>query len=176
MANFFLSILDFDNIHYVQEDIGERGLSFTLYDPAYGGEKFSPAIMGNGTLHKYLLYFDDTFPYVHQNFVKIRLGTSYSVNKGVDAFDTMVQPQGNYVKSTTYYPTGAVQESADDLHTATYLAGSRELNLVYAGALYGRLYERQRSSRTPARACPTPSSSASSPRRSPTSWASRSAY
>ena len=53
MANFFLSILDFDNIHYVQEDIGERGLSFTLYDPAYGGEKFSPAIMGNGTLHKY---------------------------------------------------------------------------------------------------------------------------
>ena len=131
MANFFLSILDFDNIHYVQEDIGERGLSFTLYDPAYGGEKFSPAIMGNGTLHKYLLYFDDTFPYVHQNFVKIRLGTSYSVNKGVDAFDTMVQPQGNYVKSTTYYPTGAVQESADDLHTATYLAGSRELNLVY---------------------------------------------
>ena len=88
--------------------------------------------MGNGTLHKYLLYFDDTFPYLHQNFVKIQLGTSYSVNKGVDAFDTMIQPQGNYVKSTTYYPTGYVAESADNLHTATYLAGSRDLNLVYA--------------------------------------------
>lgn len=132
LASFFGGILAFDNIHYVEEDVGERGLTFTLYDPVYGGEKFSPAIMGNGTLHKYLLYFDNTFPYLHQNFVKIQLGTSYSVNKGVDAFDTMIQPQGNYVKSTTYYPTGYVAESADNLHTATYLAGSRDLNLVYA--------------------------------------------
>ena len=131
MLNFFAGIFDFDNINYVEEDIGERGLTFTLYDPAYGGEKFSPAILGNGTYHKYLLYFDDRFPYIHQNFLTIHLGTSYSVNKGVDAFETMVQSQGNYVRSTTYYPTGVVEESADDLHSATYLAGSRDLNLVY---------------------------------------------
>ena len=132
MLNFFAGIFEFDNINYVEEDIGERGLAFTLYDPAYGGEKFSPAILGNGTYHKYLLYFDDRFPYIHQNFLTIHLGTSYSVNKGVDAFETMVQSQGNYVRSTTYYPTGVVEESADDLHSATYLAGSRDLNLVYA--------------------------------------------
>ena len=131
MLNFFAGIFDFDSINYVEEDIGERGLTFTLYDPAYGGEKFSPAILGNGTLHKYLLYFDNRFPYLHQNFLTIRLGTSYSVNKGVDAFETMIQPQGNYVRSTTYYPTGVVEQSADDLHSATYLAGSRDLNLVY---------------------------------------------
>lgn len=132
VTSFFTSIFTFDNIHYVEEDIGERGLTFTLYDPAYGGEKFSPAILGNGTLHKYLLYFDSTFPYLHQNFVTITLGTSYSVNKGVDVFKTMTQTQGTYVKSLTYYPTGQVEESADDLHTATYLAGSRDLSLVYA--------------------------------------------
>ena len=132
LFSFFTGILEFDNINYVEEDIGERGLTFTLFDPAYGGETFSPAIMGNGTLYKYLLYFDNTFPYIHQNFLTIKLGTSYSVNKGVDAFETMIQPQGNYVKSTTYYPTGVVEESADNLHTATYLAGSRDLNLVYA--------------------------------------------
>ena len=132
LFNFFTGIFEFDNINYVEGDVGERGLTFTLFDPAYGGETFSPAIMGNGTLHKYLLYFDDTFPYIHQNFLTIKLGTSYSVNKGVDAFETMIQPQGNYVKSTTYYPTGVVEESADNLHTATYLAGSRDLNLVYA--------------------------------------------
>ena len=132
LFNFFTGILEFDNINFVEEDIGERGLTFTLFDPAYGGETFSPAIMGTGTLHKYLLYFDNTFPYIPQNFLTIKLGTSYSVNKGVDAFETMIQPQGNYVKSTTYYPTGVVEESADNLHTATYLAGSRDLNLVYA--------------------------------------------
>ena len=130
--NFFTGIFEFDNINYVEENIEDRGLTFTLYDPAYGGEKFSPAILGNGTFHKYLLYFDNRFPYIHQNFLTMRLGTSYSVNKGVDAFETMVQPQGNYVRSTTYYPSGAVQNSADDLHSATYLAGSQELNLVYA--------------------------------------------
>ena len=132
VAKFFASLLSFDNIHYVEEDIGERGLTFTLYDPAYGGDVFSPAIMGNGTFHKYLLYFDDKFPFIHQNFLTLTLGTSYSVHKGVDVFETMIQTQGTYVMSTTYYPSGYVAESADDLHTATYLAGSREQNLVYA--------------------------------------------
>lgn len=128
---FFGSILTFDNIHYVEEDIGERGLTFTLHDPAYGGEKISPAIMGNGTLHKYLLYVDNKFPFVHQNFLTITLGTSYSINKGIDVFETMTQSQGSYVVSETYYPSGTVTNSADDLHSATYAAGSREMNLVY---------------------------------------------
>ena len=132
VGTFFRSLLSFDNIHYVKEDIGERGLNFTLHDPAYGGEIFSPAIMGNGTFHKYLLYFDDRFPYLHQNFVKLRLGTSFTVNKGVDAFDTMTQAQGTYVRRTVYYPSGSTEVSADDLHTLTYLPGSRDLNLVYA--------------------------------------------
>ena len=87
----------------------------------------------------------------------------------------MVQPQGNYVKSTTYYPTGAVQESADDLHTATYLAGSRELNLVYQ-ELYTDDYTNVSLVKDSGSRISTPSSSASSPRRSRTSWASRSAY
>ena len=132
LGSFFSGLLTFDNIHYVQEDIGERKLTFTFYAPVYGGEKFSPAIIGNGTYHKYLLYCNDQFPYIHQNFVKLRLGTSFTVNKGIDAFETMTQSQGTYVVHTNYYPTGLVAESADDLHTATYMAGSRELNLVYA--------------------------------------------
>lgn len=132
VATFFSGLLTFDNIGYVKEDIGERGLTFTLYDPAYGGERFSPAIIGNGTFHRYLLYFDNIFPYVHQNFVKLTLGTSYSVNKGVDVFETMTMTQGSYVTATTYYPSGLVAPSADDLHSARYIAGSRGMSLVYA--------------------------------------------
>ena len=45
MLNFFTGIFEFDNINYVEEDIADRGLTFTLYDPAYGGETFSPAII-----------------------------------------------------------------------------------------------------------------------------------
>ena len=128
--DYITGIVTIDNIHYVEEDISDRGLSFTLHDPVYGGEKFSPAIMGNGTRHKYLLYFDSNFPYIHQNLFKISLGTSYSVNNGVDVFDTMTSSQGAYAKSTVHYPTGKVSESADNLHSAVYIPGSLEMGTI----------------------------------------------
>ena len=95
-----------------------------LRDPAYGGKKFSPAIMGTGTTHKYLLYFDDTFPYVHQNLVKIKLGKSYNINQGIDVFETMTSSQGNFKKSLVTYPSGNVEESADNIHSLTYVQDS----------------------------------------------------
>lgn len=130
LVKYFTGLITVDNINTVKGDVGERGITFTLYDPAYGGEKFSPAIIGNGTHHKYLLYVNSKFPYIHQNIVTINLGTSYSVNKGKDVFTTMTETQGSYVKSTVTYPTGLTEESADDLHTATYAEGSLLANPV----------------------------------------------
>jgi len=134
VISYFTDMFFLDNIHYVPEtqDIGERGLTFTLHDPLYGGKKFSPAIIGNGTLHKYLLYFDDQFPYIHQNFISLNLGESYTVSRGVDVFQTMTTSQGTYVQREQTYETGLTEMSADDLHTATYAAGSLELNPVYS--------------------------------------------
>ncbi len=136
--NYFKGIFVIDNVHKVpaDQDIGARKLTFSLYDPIKtaqnGGKKvFSPVIMGNGTLHKYLLYFDSRFPYIHQNFLTISLGTSYSVTRGVDVFRSMTQRQGSYVKSPLTYPTGFQEDSADDLHTATYIQGSRDANVMY---------------------------------------------
>ncbi len=126
LGTYFSGLISIDNIHYVEEDIEDRGLTFTLYDPAYGGDKLSPAIMGNGTKHKYLLYFDDQFPYIHQNLVNINLGTSYSVNRGIDVFDTMTNPQGSFVKSMVTYPSGVVEETADNIHSAIYMKDSLE--------------------------------------------------
>lgn len=124
--DYLAGLVRLDSIHAVQEDVGQRGLTFTWFDPVYGGETVSPAIMGNGTHHKYLLYFDDTFPFLHQNFVTLRLGRSYSVNQGVDVFDTMTQEQGARDMSLVTYPSGNREYSADDLHSATYVAGSYE--------------------------------------------------
>ena len=136
---YFTGMLFFDSIHYVDADtdMGERGLTFTLYDPVYnptGTEGvFSPAIIGNGTLHRYMLYFNNEFPWLHQNFVTLNLGESYTVNRNIDVFTTMTDTQGSYVLKTMTYPdTGLTEDSADNLHTATYAAGSRELNQVYA--------------------------------------------
>lgn len=134
--SYFSGLFSVDNIHYVPEDqdIGERGLSFTMFDPVYnptGTENvISPAIVGNGTYHKYLLYFDTQFPYLHQNLLGINLGLSYSVNTGVDVFTTMTQTQGAYVLSTLTFPTGLTEQSADDLHTANYVANSQSASAL----------------------------------------------
>ena len=125
---YLTGLITVDNIHYVPEenDIGERGLTFTLHDPAYGGDKFSPAIMGNGTMHKYLLYCNDTFPFIHQNLASINLGTSYSIRQGIDVFNIMSDSQGSFKNSMVTYPSGVVEEGADNLHSAIYSAGSLE--------------------------------------------------
>ena len=50
LVKYFTELFHVDNINFASGDVGERGLTFTWHDPAYGGEKFSPAIMGNGTM------------------------------------------------------------------------------------------------------------------------------
>ena len=130
LFTYFTGLIKVDNIHNVADIEGERGLTFTWYDPAYGGEKFSPAIMGNGTNYKYLLYCDDTFPYIHQNLVKIHLGVSYSVTKDVDVFNTMTDAQGPLKFSTITYPSDVVEETADDIHSLRYVPGSRDQGLL----------------------------------------------
>ena len=59
MCSYFSKLITIDSVNNVENIVGERGISFTLHDPVYGGDKFSPAIIGNGTTHKYLLYFDN---------------------------------------------------------------------------------------------------------------------
>lgn len=124
--DYISGIFEIDSINYVEQEIEDRGLIFTLYDPAYGGEKFSPAIMANGTQHKYLAYFDDQFPFFHQNILTINLGTSYSLERDADIFNIMMDTQGAFKTSTVTYPSGYVDESADNLHTLTYVEGSFE--------------------------------------------------
>ena len=131
LITYFTSIISVDNVHYVEEDLENRGITFTTHDPVYGGEKFSPAIMGNGTKYKYLLYCNDKFPWIHQNLVTINLGKSYSVNMGIDVFTTMITSQGSYVNSVITYPSGLTEESADDLHMATYAADSLDSSIVF---------------------------------------------
>lgn len=126
LITFLGGLVTLDSIHYVQEDIENRGITFTFYDPAYGGDTFSPAILGNGTRHKYLLYCDSRFPFVHQNLVRLNLGQSYSISTGTEVLETLTTSQGSFVYSKVTYPSGLTELSADDLHTARYVSGSLE--------------------------------------------------
>ena len=53
MWEYFSKIIKIEDVNYAKNIVGDRGLTFTLHDPVYEGS-FSPAIIGNGTEHKYL--------------------------------------------------------------------------------------------------------------------------
>ena len=135
LGKYLTGIIDIDDINYAA-NVEDRGLTFTLHDPAYGGEKFAPAIMGNGTRFKYLLYTDNNFPFIHQNLVRLNLGFSYSINRGIDMWETMTGAQGSFKNSLVTYPTGVVEETADNLHMLTYLEGSLESGTALSRSYY----------------------------------------
>ena len=68
---FYANLLDIDHTNKIQDPENpnlERYLRFEN-DPAIGW-----SLVGSGTKHKYLLYFNSQFPFVHQNFVNLNLG------------------------------------------------------------------------------------------------------
>ncbi len=82
------------------------------------------AVVGSGTTHKYLLYVDGRFPFLHQNFIHLNLGTSFTKYRGQEITQVINRPTGDQVKMLTQYPaqigTDEYIESAIDFHTLTY--------------------------------------------------------
>ncbi len=85
-----------------------------------------PALVGNGTTHKYLIYFDDKFPFVHQNIFRINLGKSNSMFRGIDTMDVLNMETGETEYSMQEWPSelgsGILHEDASNFHTVTYSA------------------------------------------------------
>ena len=128
LLDYFSNIIEIDSLSYAKEVKGERKISFTFFDEAYGGKRFSPAIMGNGTKHKYLLYIDNSFPFIHQNFININLGKSFvGENKGKDIVNVLTDKQGKDVYNYTYFPSGAIEYRAEDIHSLEYQYGASKL-------------------------------------------------
>ncbi len=82
------------------------------------------ALVGSGTTHKYLLYFDGRFPFIHQNFIHMSLGTSYTRYRGQEITDVINRPAGDQLKARLQYPaqvgTDTYIDSAIDFHTLSY--------------------------------------------------------
>lgn len=82
------------------------------------------ALVGSGTQHKYLLYFDSHFPFMHWNWIHINLGTSFTSYRGQEITNVVTTPTGDLYTRTLQYPamlgTDEYVETAIDFHTLTY--------------------------------------------------------
>lgn len=131
-GSYLTNLIKIETIYDVpkSEDIGKRGIHFE-----WDKRSDMPALVGNGTTHKYLVYFDDHFPFVHQNIIHLRLGLS--VITGIDAYDFMNSSTGSTKSSLQEYPvdlgTGVTHETSYDFHTVTYSSAPT----AYDASIYG---------------------------------------
>ena len=90
------------------------------------------AVVGSGTTHKYLLYVDGRFPFIHQNFIHLNLGVSYTRYRDEEITTVITKPTGELKTVTTQYPaklgTDEYVDTAINFHSLTY--NSANLNAV----------------------------------------------
>ena len=78
------------------------------------------ALIGSGSVHKYLLYTDSHFPWLHQNIIKLNFGTSYPTYQGLDVMRVLFQSQGTEVKRHVTFDTGYETDSGINFGTLKY--------------------------------------------------------
>ena len=123
LIDYLKGLFTVETTHDVEDpELTERYVRFEK-DP-YSGLF---AIVGSGTTHKYQLYFDGRFPFIHQNWIHLNLGTSYTTYRGIEITEVMGNPTGEMKTVRTQYPnqlgTDEYAETAIDFHSLRYNTG-----------------------------------------------------
>lgn len=115
--HFFSNLIRFENTNYVQDEDNvniERKIYFGKDNNGV------PALMCSGCEHKYLIYFDGHFPFIHFNFITIHFGYSYPDYAGQQIEDLINGGQGEYKQSDVTFDTGMTAASATNIHSCRY--------------------------------------------------------
>ena len=78
------------------------------------------ALIGSGTVHKYLIYTDSIFPFIHQNIITFDFGQSYPTFPGKEVMQVIFETQGKEVTREVTFETGLTAESAIIFGSLTY--------------------------------------------------------
>lgn len=114
--NWWVNLIEIDYPGKVQTQ------NENLERQVYVGKDFNgrPALMCSGCESKYLLYFNGSFPYIHQNFIRLNLGTSYPTYSGQEVLEVVSSSQGEKVKQEVTMPNGEVKSSSINFYTCKY--------------------------------------------------------
>ena len=120
LVDYVAGFITVETTHDVtDENLTERYIRVES-DP-YGGPF---AVVGSGTTHKYLLYFNNRFPFIHQNWLRINLGTSFTTYRGQEITTVINNPTGEQVMREVVFPvnlaTGKKDVSSIDFHSVRY--------------------------------------------------------
>ena len=121
VLEFYANLIQIDHPNVIQDEENPNLKRYIRIenDPAIGW-----SVVGSGTRHKYLLYFNGQFPFVHQNFVSLNLGNSYPTYANTPVLQVISQGQGQTKSSEVQFPTGK-KTSAVDIYSRTYKTPSK---------------------------------------------------
>ncbi|ERL65213.1 ABC transporter permease [Schleiferilactobacillus shenzhenensis] len=89
------------------------------------------ALVGSGTKYRYQIYFNGSFPYIHQNILKFDLGTSYPTFAGNSVTQVIGGRQGQTVSTKYKFPNGQVMNTADNVYTRQYQSRAHRDEMAY---------------------------------------------
>ena len=137
LGGFFGNLIRFETVWDVNDDeLTDRYVRIEWDDRSN-----MPTLVGNGTNHKYLVYFDEVFPFIHQNILHINLGTSMKLIPNNDVVAYMKQRINDPYSYEQVVPKDLGKPDAEtfvtsaDFHTATYRYGPiSQADLVFYDA------------------------------------------
>ena len=129
---FYSNLIQIDHPWKIQ-DAENKDLKRSISiqnDPAIGW-----SVVGSGTKHKYLLYFNGQFPFIHQNFITMDLGLSYPTYANTPVLKVITQGQGEAKTQKVKFPKGE-KMSPVNIYSRTYKSPSKADEREVA--LYGK--------------------------------------
>ena len=110
LARFYQRLFVVDSVNAVKDE-NNPDLERKYYwgKNPYNG---TPALMCSGCQYKYQLYFDGSFPFIHQNKFRLDFGTSFPTSQGVPTMQVITDGQGANKKISQTFETGLTEDSA----------------------------------------------------------------
>ncbi len=117
ITEWFKNLVVIDSVNAVQDENNpdlERKVYFGK-TPTGG-----LALKCSGCTHKYQLYTDLSFPFIHQNWITLDLGTSYPTFNSLKVLDVISASQGQEDRVDTVFENGHTETSACKMTSLTY--------------------------------------------------------
>lgn len=117
VGRFYANLIEIDHPWVIQDP---ENPDLPRYLKVENTETAGLTLTGSGTKSKYMIYFDSSFPYIHQNFIKLNLGTSYPTFSGRSVTDVISSGQGKVDPQEVTFETGLTENSPADIHSREY--------------------------------------------------------
>jgi oligopeptide transport system permease protein len=117
VGRFYSKLIEVDTPWRIHDKSNPDLPRYIKFENAKG---VGPALVGSGTKHRYLLYFNGSFPFIHQNVFTLNLGNSYPTYSGQAVTTVIAGGQGTTASKDVTFPSGMKSNSSVNVYSATY--------------------------------------------------------